>query len=66
MLPFTQEQFLAVLFAYNEAVWTTSGVLASAQTTRMFGTIFDSQAVRQAGHVGIETLRRRHNEQELV
>ena len=62
MLPFTQEQFLAVL----EAVRTTSGVLASAQTTRMFGTIFDSQAVRQAGHVGIETLRRRHNEQELV
>ncbi len=31
MLPFTQEQFLAVL----EAVRTTSGVLASAQTTRM-------------------------------
>ncbi len=62
MLPFTQEQFLAVL----EAVRTTSGVLASAQTTRMFGTIFDSQAVTKAGHVGIETLRRRHNEQELV
>lgn len=50
MMPFTREQFLDVFVAYNEVVWPPAGVLASAQTAQVFATIFDVQALRQAGY----------------